>query len=1801
MSRKPGRIGKHSVRQLFGTGLTGYSARNRFHPLLIEQLEHRTLLNAAPVLTPGETSPAIGTIDEDHAFVVSLTDSFINNGAVTSTTITDEDAGDEVGGIAIVGLTGQGTWEYSLDDGATFQGVGDVSESEALLLPKTAQLRYTPDAQHGETPTITYRAWDRSGSHEAGAKVDTTTNGDATPFSTATDTATLTVTAVNDAPQNILPGTTPVTDEDTELVFTSSNCIQISDVDAGTNAIEVRLNATHGTLKLSATDGASYVGNESSFVTLTGTVSAINEALKTMIFRPEANFNGSGEAGASVEIETDDLGNAGAGGEQTTTNLMRITVNAVNDAPVNDVPATNVTEEDMKLVFSGDTQISISDVDAGDNPIQVTLTATHGKLRLSGTTGLTFSVGDGLDDATMTFTGKLSDINGALDGLEFTPASNYSGQATLTLTTNDKGHTGSGELTDTDTTTITITPVNDAPVLNGTGSPTLTEIDDNETSNTGNTVQEILNSVSSLDMITDADASAVEGIAVYAYSASAGSNTATLGKWQYSLTASDGTTGTWLDLPSDVSINSALLLRAQDRLRFMPYQAGSGTATISFRAWDQTGSTSGKQGTKVDAQASVGGSSAFSTATETASIKITTTNSAPVLNNSWNPALAAIALNATSNTGTLVKDLIASVGAGNDMITDADANALEGLAILSVDNTNGRWQYSTDGVNFTDFTSTTGSVVSLGAVARLLAANDTTRIRFVPNSGFAGQIGAGITFRAWDQTSGTNGGTADTSTNGGSTAFSTATETASISVGQNGSIAGRVFVDANNNGKFDTGEIPLAYVRITLTRTDTTGDQTTRTTLTDANGAFLFEDLPAGTYRLSEDQPAGFIDGKHWQDGNTSVDTSENDVFKGITLTAGQTLTGYSFGELGLLPQYFSKRLLLSTAPACGSTAWNSMFAEIRAVAEDQAGNSDIANLLRNGPPSTPNTAPTIQSQTFSVAENSAAGTIVGTVAASDPDAGQTLSYAIVGGNTNGVFAIDSAGHIKVAKSELLDFETTPSYLLKVRVIDSGSPSLSAEATIVVNLTNVNEAPVIEDETFTISEHSAAGTVVGALVATDVDRPHQTLSYAIVEGDANGVFTINSSGKLTVASPNLLDYETTPTFTLKVRVTDSGSPSLSDEATITVNVTDGNDPPVVTSATFTLLEHSPVGTVVGTVSATDPNPATQTLTYAIIGGNTDDVFAINSSTGQLTVAKQNPLDYETHPVYTLKIRVSDNGSPSLSSEGTITVNLIDGNDPPVVTSATFTLLEHSDEGTVVGTVAATDANPANPIFTYAIVGGDPNGVFAIDAATGQITVANRDLLDYETAKEHAYLLIIRVTDNGSPPLSSEATITVNVTDGNDPPVVEDQEFDIDENSLEGTIVGYVGIFSPNPGEEFDYEIVATDANLPFEIDSTGQLEVKAGATLNYEIADRYTFTVKVSDKVDPQLFDTATITVLVNNMIETAPVIADKTFTVDEDLTVGADLGSLEAADADPGQTLTYSIIEGAEGLPFEIDGNGHLRLKAPLDYETTASYTFTVQVTDPDNLTDTAEITVTVNDVNEAPVIEDQTFGVDEDVAGGTVIGTLEASDPDAGATLSYAIVGGDDLPFEIGASGQLLLKAGSTLDFETTASYTFTVEVSDGALTDTAEITVTVNDVNEAPVIEDQTFSVNEDAAAEAVVGTLTASDPDAGATLTYAIQGDTMDLPFTVDARGQVTVAVADLLDYETMQEYTFVVKVTDQDGLSDEATITVTVNEYANVASMGGFAFLAASPTAPESVDAAFGEEDSWYDAGWDETL
>ncbi len=300
---------------------------------------------------------------------------------------------------------------------------------------------------------------------------------------------------------------------------------------------------------------------------------------------------------------------------------------------------------------------------------------------------------------------------------------------------------------------IDVSAVNDAPLLDNSGTMTLISKTEDQASNTGQTIAAIIASAGG-DRITDVDIGAVEGIAIF-------SLTAGNGVWQYSVNAG----ASWIDVGT-VSNSWSLLLRSSDRIRYVPDGQNGTLASITFRAWDQTSGAFGRK----ESTLNNGGVTPYSLAVESAWITITSVNDAPVLDNSGNMSLATIATDDINNGGSTVTSMIAS--AGGDRITDVDIGAVEGIAITAIDSGYGTWQFSTDnGSNW----SAIGAVSNTSAL--LLRSND--RIRLVPN----GSIGAvGLSFRAWDQTSGSFGTKVSTSANGGTTAFSAVVGSATIQI-----------------------------------------------------------------------------------------------------------------------------------------------------------------------------------------------------------------------------------------------------------------------------------------------------------------------------------------------------------------------------------------------------------------------------------------------------------------------------------------------------------------------------------------------------------------------------------------------------------------------------------------------------------------------------------------------------------------------------------------------------------------------------------------------------------------------------------------------------------------------------------------------------------------------------------------------------------------------------------------------------------------------------------------------------------
>ncbi|MBC6426161.1 MAG: cadherin repeat domain-containing protein [Ekhidna sp.] len=288
----------------------------------------------------------------------------------------------------------------------------------------------------------------------------------------------------------------------------------------------------------------------------------------------------------------------------------------------------------------------------------------------------------------------------------------------------------------------------------------------------------------------------------------------------------------------------------------------------------------------------------------------------------------------------------------------------------------------------------------------------------------------------------------------------------------------------------------------------------------------------------------------------------------------------------------------------------------------------------------------------------------------------------------------------------------------------------------------------------------------------------------------------------------------------------------------------------------------------------------------------------------------------------------------------------------------------------------------------------------------------------------------------------------------------------------------------------------------------------------------------------------------------TPPAVGDLTFSIAENVPTGTVVETVEATDEEK-DALSFAITEGNTNEAFAINADlGQLVTAKLLDFEKIPRYVLLVTVSDG-QMSVTANITIDLEDVNEAPTIApDQSFSVVEDAANGIAVGTVQAADPEKD-NLTFSISSGNTgNAFVIGESTGAITTAGA-LDFENNPNYTLTVSVSDGNLSATADITVSVTNVNDnAPTIVDQTFSVPEDAQNGTTVGTVQASDVETN-NLTFTITSGNTGNVFVINkSLGAITTAAT--LDFETTPNYTLAVKVSDG-KLSGTANITINVED------------------------------------------
>ncbi|MDD3325897.1 MAG: DUF4347 domain-containing protein, partial [Zoogloea sp.] len=1151
-------------------------------------------------------------------------------------------------------------------------------------------LVYTPalDASGAGAASFTFQVQDNGGTAHGGVDLDP-------------NPATLTIdlAAANDGPQVTVPTTITVTED----VASALTGIVFADVDAASGSVVATLSVPSGTLAATSGGGVT-VGGSASALTLTGSLTSIN----AFIAASGVSYTTASNALAPVTLTValNDGGNTGSGGSLGVSSTLTLDVTAVNDAPTITVPGTQTVAEEGSLTISG---ISFGDVDADSGDVSVTLTVAHGTLSLGGdTSGITITAGaDG--STTMTISGTLAAVNAAVTSLGYVPSLDFSGADSLQLAIDDGGNSGTGTALSASTSlTLTVTGANDAPVLTA-ASPNLGVISDEDSaSSAGYAVQDFVGSglgqtgISDVDVPVDAEF-AGQGIAIHAVSTSGPG----AGTWEYQVGA-----GPWTSFT--LSPGMSLLLAATDHIRFVPDGLNATTATFSYYLWD--GAT-GSAGSQVDASTR-GGGTAFSTGTDTATLTVTPVNDAPAVDlNGSSPGTDGSAEFKPRG------DAVQVIGADVRILDPDSGDQITGATVTldpdAIDN-----QFGT--LYETLSSSYSGSLTVAGNGSGANGLTDATEITF---SGLASAADYEAALQTITYTNSNPNAYA-----GMRNVFVTVTDDASTTAGTGAT-----------NSAVSTVQLAVNWAPVV----DLNGSS-----VSDSNA----DGIPDRNYRLSYQENAGAIAIA----ASDAFILDQDGNLKTVTVTLTNPLDGSAESLfVDASPSYLSSLGIAASVSPDGHTVTfsgnrdgtafqvalravkylntsenpdTSAARQITVNSVDQADHTGLAATTFITPVRI-NDAPTSANATVTLDEDTVHTFQVSDFPFSDTDANALLALRIQSLPTHGELQLDGVtlvvGDLPIEVSAtdiasgLLTYvpDTNANDTLSgaadsfgFKVIDDGGSALggtpvsAASYTLTLSVTPVNDLPVPNPPTVTVSGNARVGQILTAqFQATDVDYAGSGLaaydfqwqsrslpagSWADIAGATSDTYTLDAADANQEVRVQVV-YHDTVAAPITVNSASATEPLVvvAADGSLTIDLTssDPNNPPTVD------LPPGTTGPVVINNGGTTPVTVTGLVAPTTVTTNGSGPLVISNPTGDVDVTNNGSGT-------TTVTGVADGSTVATSGSGPITVSNPDGD------------ITIANAGT--GTTTVTGANDGSTVTTS----GD--GPTTVSNPDGDITIAN---------------------------------------------------------------------------------------------------------------------------------------------------------------------------------------------------------------------------------------------------------------------------------------------------------------------------------------------------------------------------------------------------------------------------------------------------------------------------------------------
>ncbi|RQP24754.1 tandem-95 repeat protein [Albitalea terrae] len=839
------------------------------------------------------------------------------------------------------------------------------------------------------------------------------------------------------------------------------------------------------------------------------------------------------------------------------------------------------------------------------------------------------------------------------------------------------------------------------------------------------------------------------------------------------------------------------------------------------------------------------------------------------------------------------------------------------------------------------------------------------------------------------------------------------------------------------------------------------------------------------------------------------------------------------------------------------------------------------------------NTPPTGADSTHTIAEDTSFTVQVGDLGFADADLGQTLANVRIDAlpavgtlllNGTPVVAGQVLSAASVAAGNLVfvpaaDAHGAPYAAFTFSVQDSAGAFDTTPNTLAVNVTAVNDAPVVTGETVSTAEDSA---VSGNVLANDTDVDGDVLSVTqyVVNGSTFatgtpaaiagvGTLLINADGSYTF-SP-VANYNG-PVPVATYTVTDG---TANVNGTLAVTVTAVNDAPVAANDSFTGPEDSPLA---GNVLANDSDVDGPSLsvTQFVVGGST---FAAGNAAslpgvGTLVINADGSFSFTpaanyNGPVPVATYTVSDG---TASSTATLTLAVSPVNDAPVAANDSATTAEDTP---LTGNVLANDTDIDGPALsvTQFVVGGSTYaaGATASLAGVGSLVINGDGSYTFTPAANYNGPVPVATYTATDGSLTSTATLTLSVSAVNDAPVAG--------NDLASTPINTPVTFAVL-GNDSDVDgdtLTVTSAALVNP--AQGSISVNPDGTLSFTPVTNFSGTVAATYTVSDGHGGTTTATVTISVGNNTPPTGADSTHSIAEDTSYTVQVGDLGFADADAGQTLANVRIDslpasgtlllngaavsaGAVISATEIAA-GHLVFTPAANANGAPYASFNFSVQDNAGAFDAAPNTLTLNvtPVNDAPVAANDSFTTAEDtVLAGNVLANDTDVDGDVLSVTQFTVGGAT---FAAGSTavlagvGSLHIDADGSFSFTPAANYNgpvpvATYTVTDGTTATSATLTLAVSPVNDLPVAVNDTVNAVED---QPFSGSIAGNDtPSGDGGNVFALVGGSGPAHGTLTFNNDGTFVYTPAANYHGADSFSYTL--TDADG--DVSTATVSVN-------------------------------------------